>query len=197
MFVQVIKGQVGDPAGAVAALERWGQEVRPGAVGFLGSTGGVTADGRFVALARFETAEAAQANAERPEQGEWWAATERCFTGPVSFLDCTEVDVFGSGGSDRAGFVQVMAGHGDRNRLRALDATFEDRLTELRPDLLGSVRAWHDDEYTEAAYFTSESDARAAESQDPPPDAAAMLAVWQQAMGPVTYYDLAAPHLVS
>lgn len=197
MFVQVIKGQVGDADGIVAALERWRREVRPGAVGFLGSTGGVTADGRFVALARFETAKAARANAERPEQGEWWAATERCLTGPASFLDCTEVDMFGSGGSDRAGFVQVMEGHADRDRLRALDANFEDRLAELRPDLLGSLRAWHDDEYTEAAYFTSESDARAAESQAPPPDVAAMLAEWQQAMGAVGYYDLTDPRLVS
>lgn len=197
MFVQVIKGRVGDAGGVVAALERWRRDVRPGAIGFLGSTGGVTADGRFVALARFETADAARANAERPEQGEWWAATERCFAGPVSFLDCTELDVYGDGGSDRAGFVQVMEGHADRDRLRALDARFEDRLAQLRPDLLGSLRAWHDDEYTEAAYFTSESDARAAESQAPPPDAAEMLAEWQQAMGPVGYYDLTAPTLVS
>jgi len=197
MFVQVIRGRVGDAAGVMAALERWEREVRPGAVGFLGSTGGVTVDGRFVALARFETAGAAEANAERPEQGAWWAETEGCFAGPVSFLDCTEVDVSRAGGSDAAGFVQVMAGHGDRDRLRELDASFEEQVGALRPDLLGSVRAWHDDEYTEAAYFTAESDARAAEAQDLPPGAAAMFAAWQVAMGPVTYYDLTSPRLIS
>jgi hypothetical protein len=197
MFIQVIKGQVGDAAGLMEALERWRRDVRPGAAGFLGSTGGITADDRFVGLVRFASPEDAAANSRRPEQDAWWAGAERCFAGPVTFLDCSEVDVYRAGGSDDAGFVQVMAGHGDRDRLRALDAVVEERLATLRPDLLGSLRAWHDDEYTEAAYFRSEAEARSAEAQEPPPDVAAMLADWQQAMGPVTYYDLASPRLVS
>lgn len=197
MFVQVIKGRVGDKAGIVGALERWRREVRPGAVGFLGSTGGVTADGRFVALARFDSADAAEANAARPEQSRWWADTERCFAGPVAFLDCEEVDVYRAGEDGSAGFVQVMEGHADRDRLRRLDAEFEDRLAELRPDLLGSLRAWHDDEFTEAAYFTSESDARAAESQELPSDVAPAFADWQRAMGEITYYDLSSPQLIT
>jgi hypothetical protein len=197
MFIQVIKGRVDDPEGLAEALERWRRDVRPGAVGFLGSTGGVTADGWFVGMARFESQEAARANSERPEQGAWWTGAEKCFAGPVTFRDCTEVDVYRSGGSDDAGFVQVMQGHADRERLRQLDAAFEERLAEMRPDLLGSVRAWCDDEYTEAAYFSSEAEARTAESQEPPPDVAAALGDWQQAMGPVTYYDLTAPRLIS
>jgi hypothetical protein len=197
MFIQVIKGQVGDGAGLMEALERWRRDIRPGAAGFLGSTGGITTDDRFVGMIRFETPEAAQANSDRPEQADWWSSAQRCFSGPVTFLDCTEVDTYRTGGSDDAGFVQVMAGHADRDRLRTLDAAVEEQLPVMRPDLLGSVRAWHDDEYTEAAYFRSEAEARAAESQEPPPDVAAMLADWQQAMGPVTYYDLAAPRMVS
>ena len=197
MFIQVIKGRVDDPEALAAALERWRRDVRPGAVGFLGSTGGVTADGWFVGLARFESHEAARANSERPEQGAWWTEAEKCFAGPVTFRDCTEIDLYGSGGSDDAGFVQVMQGRGDRERLRQLDAAFEERLAEMRPDLLGSVRAWCGDEYTEAAYFSSEAEARAAESQEPPPEVAAALGDWQQAMGPVTYYDLTAPRLIS
>jgi hypothetical protein len=197
MFIQVITGQVADTEGLNAALERWRTEVRPGAVGFLGSTGGVTADGHFVGLARFESADAARANSERPEQGAWWQEAEQCFDGPVTFHDCTEIDVYRSGGSDDAGFVQVMQGHADRERLRDMDAKFEDRLAEMRPDLLGSVRAWDGDEYTEAAYFSTEAEARAAEAEEPPPDVAAALGDWQQVMGDVTYYDLTSPRLVS
>jgi hypothetical protein len=49
MFVQVIQGQVSDAGQARAALDRWVQELAPGATGWLGSTAGVTEDGRFIA----------------------------------------------------------------------------------------------------------------------------------------------------
>jgi len=197
MFIQVITGQVADAAGLEAALERWRTDIRPGAVGFLGSTGGITADGRFVTLARFESPEAAQANSDRPEQGAWWAEAEKCFSGPVTFQDCTEVDTYRGGGADDAGFVQVMQGRADRQQLRALDQRAEALLPELRPDLLGSLRAWSGDQFTEVAYFTSEADARAAEAQEPPPDVAEALGDWQAAMGEVTYHDLTSPRLIS
>src|ERR1700747_4456 len=67
MFVQVIQGHVSDAAQARAQLDRWAEEVAPGAVGWLGSTSGVTDDGRLVALARFESDEAARPNSDRPE----------------------------------------------------------------------------------------------------------------------------------
>jgi hypothetical protein len=68
VFVQVIQGQVADAAKVRAAMDRWGQELAPGARGWLGSTAGVTEDGRFIALARFESEEAARRNSGRPEQ---------------------------------------------------------------------------------------------------------------------------------
>ena len=70
MFVQVIRGRVTDPEQLHAALDRWSEQLAPGAHGWLGSTAGVTEDGRFVALARFESAEAARRNNDRPEQGQ-------------------------------------------------------------------------------------------------------------------------------
>lgn len=197
MFIQVITGRVADAAGLEAALDRWQSEVRPGAAGFLGSTGGVTADGRFVGLVRFESAEAAKANSDRAEQSAWWAEAEKSFSGPVTFRDCTEVDSYRGGGSDDAGFVQVMQGRADRQKLRQLDERVEPILPRLRPDLLGSVRAWHGDEYIEAAYFTSEADARAGEAQEPPPELADAMPEWQAVMGDVTYYDLTAPKLLT
>ena len=68
MFVQVIRGQVTDREQVHAALDRWSQQLAAGAPGWLGSTAGVTGDGRFIALARFESEEAARRNSARPEQ---------------------------------------------------------------------------------------------------------------------------------
>jgi antibiotic biosynthesis monooxygenase (ABM) superfamily enzyme len=85
MFVQVIRGQVSDPGEVHAALDRWSGQLAAGAPGWLGSTAGVTEDGRFVALARFDSAEAARRNSDRPEQGQWWMETSKLFTGEVTF----------------------------------------------------------------------------------------------------------------
>jgi hypothetical protein len=195
MFIQVITGAVADADGIMAAMDRWDRELRPSATGFLGATSGVTPDGHFVALARFESEAAARANSDRPEQGEWWAEAEKSFSGPVTFRDCADIDTYRGGGSDEATFVQVMEGRADRNRLREIDARAESMLPNLRPDLLGSLRAWDGDHYTEVAYFTSEAEARAAESQEPPAEFMAEMADWQDAMGEVTYYDLTTPRL--
>lgn len=197
MFIQVISGKVSDPGGLERAFDHWQRDLRPGATGFLGSTGGVTADGRFIMLVRFESADAAQANSDRPEQGTWWAEAEKCFDGPVGFLNCTDVDLYRGGGSDDAEFIQVMQGHADRARLQDFDRRAEDVLPDLRPDLLGGIRAWQGDEYVEAAYFTNEADARAGESKEPPPDFLPLLEEWREAMGEVTYFDLTSPYMMS
>jgi hypothetical protein len=201
MFIQVISGHTSDPAGVMQAIDRWQQEVRPGAVGFLGETSGVTQDGDFICLARFESVEAARANSDRAEQSAWWEATKGLFDGPVTFHDCSEVDLYHGGGSDTAGFVQVMQGRADPDHMHQLDARVEDELPQWRPDLMGSVRAWHGDgdghDYTEAAYFTSESDARTGEAQPPPAEMEAEMEEWSDLMAGVTYYDLANPQFVS
>ena len=84
MFVQVMEGKVSDFEAMRRRGEIWEQELRPGAVGFLGTTGGVTESGDSFVFARFDSEEAAHANSSRPEQGEWWAETERCYDGPVT-----------------------------------------------------------------------------------------------------------------
>src|SRR5207302_285085 len=112
MFIQVIQGKVADEAGLQRQMDRWNEQLMPGAIerGYLGSTSGATDDGTFIALARFDSADAARANSERPEQGEWWAETAKCFDGEVMFMDCDGVQTWLAGGSDDAGFVQIMEG---------------------------------------------------------------------------------------
>jgi hypothetical protein len=167
MFVQVIKGRATDTAALRRQIERWRDDVRPGARGFLGSTSGAAEDGTFVVFARFADEGSAAANASRAEQGAWWEETARYFDGEPSFRESSDVAIVFEGGSDEAGFVQVMEGQ-VIDRARAETFETDEMLEELhvaRPDLIGSVRVWFPDgRFAEAAYFTSEEDARKGES---------------------------------
>ncbi len=198
MFVQIIEGRAADREGILRQMDRWVAELRPGATGYLGSTGGVTDDGRAVLVARFESAAAAQTNSERAEQGQWWNETEKYFDGPVAFSESTEVDQLRGGGSDDAGFVQIMKGTADRDRIRALDRQLEELGTGFRPDLLGGLRMWiGSDRYVEVAYFTGEADARAGEQTAIPPELEAGMTEFQELMADVEFIDLPEPVLTS
>ena len=199
MFIQVIQGKVADAEGLRAAMDRWGRDLQPGATGWLGTTGGITDDGTFVATVRFDSEDAARRNNERPEQGAWWAATEKCFDGPVTFFDCPQVDVWMNGGSDEAGFVQVMEGHtSDADRMRDVMGRYADEMHALRPEIIGATIALHGDgAFIETVYFTSEEEARQRESMPPPPEMAQAMQDEQQLMDNITYLDLHQPWLVS
>lgn len=163
MFIQIIEGKVKDKELLRRQTERWQAELKPGAKGYLGSTTGFSADGRSLTMARFESEEAARANSERAEQGAWWNETAKAFDGEPSFQDCADVDTLFGGGSNDAGFVQVIRGRAkDQESMRRRLPEMEPRLRERRPDVLGGIMAWHGDGggFTQAMYFTSEADAR-------------------------------------
>lgn len=123
MFVQVIEGSTKSPEELHRRLEIWERDLMPGAVGYLGSTGGCTSSGDCIMIARFESRDAVMRNSARPEQSEWWAQTEKCFDGPVRFHDTEDVQLMSHGELDSATFVQVMEGHfSDRDRLVELEA---------------------------------------------------------------------------
>ena len=198
MFAQIIEGKVSDKEALRRQLERWQEDLRPGATSFLGTTAGVTDDGRFIAVARFGSAAAAKTNSERPEQGEWWAETEKCFDGPVSFTDSEEVEQFLAGGSNDAGFVQVMKTPTapDRAVLKDIDAQFEKHASVIRPDLIGGQRIWTGSGATfEVNYFTSEAEARANETNEPPAELAALFAQFSELMASTEFIDLRDPWL--
>ena len=200
MFVQVIKGQVSDAAEVQAAMNRWLDQTASGAIGWLGTTAGVTDDGTFVALARFESEDAARRNSERPEQDRWWRETAALFTDQPTFQDCSEVVQMGPGGSDDAGFVQVIEGR-VRNveRWREMNERWESMGNDFRPDVIGGVLAVHGDGgYTNAVYFTSEAEAREGEQKEPPPEMKAMMDEEMALQeGELTFYDLRKPWLAS
>lgn len=199
MFIQVIQGKVSDPQGLQRCFDRWNEELEPGAEGYLGSTSGTCEDGTHIVLARFESEEAARRNSERPEQGEWWAETEGCYDGPVTFMDCKDVTEFWGGGSDQAGFVQIMEGHtSDATRMRDLLGRARDRIQEFRPEIIGGTFATYgDDGYVEAVYFTSESEARSHEKVEIPDDLRSLFEEERELTADVAYFDLHEPVLVS
>jgi hypothetical protein len=196
MFVQVIQGRVADPARVKAALDRWAEELAPGAEGWLGSTAGVTEDGRFIALARFESEAAARRNSDRPEQDRWWAETSRLFDGEATFTDSSEVDVDTNGDPAGATFVQAMQGRtSDPERARRLMSEDSTDWSSFRPDMLGSVAAGHDGgAYTMMMWFTSEAEAREGERKDPPPELKAQMEeMGALSVGEPEFFDLKDP----
>jgi hypothetical protein len=201
MFAQVIQGRTSDAQAFRSAMDKWMRDLAPGAEGWLGSTGGVTDDGRVIAVARFESAEAAERNSRRPEQTQWWEETRRGFEGDVTFADSEDVTVDLQGDPDAAGFVQIMRG-------RATDAARGKALMEqmngldmagLRPDILGSLSIDHDGgEWTQVIYFSSEEAAREGERREMPPEAQALMAeMITISAGPPEFFDLRQPMLDS
>jgi hypothetical protein len=198
VFVQVIQGQVADAGKVRAALDRWAQELAPRATGWLGSTAGVTEDGRFIALARFESEEAARRNSARPEQDQWWTETAKLLTGQASFKDSSDITVDVTGDPDDAGFVQVIQGRGsDPERARELMGQDSSAWAAFRPDIIGSVGVGHEGgAYTVAMYFTSEAAAREGERKEPPPELKALMEEMDALnVGEPEFFDLKQPWL--
>jgi hypothetical protein len=192
VFIQAIKGSCSRPDDLKQALDRWEADLSAGAQGWLGTTAGVTDDGTFVGVVRFESAEAARANSERPEQGEWWATAEKAFDGSVEFHDCPDVTVLLDGGSDEAGFVQVIEGDVlDRKALEALDEDTS-RLREMRPEIIGGTMAVDEGgHFVQTMAFTDEEAARKGEAEAAmPEDVAEKMAA---ALRPSAFHDLRGP----
>ena len=195
MFIQVIQGKVNDADHLHREMERLRTEIKPGASGYLGSTGGVTPDGRGITLVRFDSEDAARANSDRPEQGAWWHEAVKAFDGEVTFHDCRDVDTAFAGGSNEAGFVQVIQGRAkDEEEMRRRAPQLEQQLHERRPDILGIVVGWHGDgTFTEAVYFTSAEAARqgeaATENDELRQEFMTLIA------GEPTFFDLPTPDL--
>ena len=165
MFVQIIQGTVVDADALQRSIARWRKEIKPGAHGYLGSTGGVTPDGRGITMVRFDTEAHAQANSDRAEQGAWWNEASKAFGDDVTFHNCTEVETVLGGGDNSAGFVQVLQGRtNNAAEMRRIGRESEGELKALRPDVVGGVVAFHGDGgFTQFIYFRSEEAAREGE----------------------------------
>ena len=191
MFIQIIQGKCTRQDELRAMAERWKAEIGPTARGWLGGTYGYTDDDMFVGVVRFESREAAMANSQRPEQAAWAEQMTALMDGPVEYHDCDDVTLMMDGGSDSAGFVQVIRGKvDDPARLKALMADTE-TLHQMRPEILGATLAIEaDGTFTETVAFTDEASARAGERMEPPAEVREVL---DSAMRDASFYDLHHP----
>lgn len=195
MFVQVIQGHVSDRDEVRAQLDRWLDQLAPGAEGWLGSTSGVSAGGDFVTFVCFESKEAAEHNSHRPEQHQWWMETSKLFDGEVTFHDSAAVLTWLEGPTERAGFVQFMQGKvRDAARMKQLTGEFERLAPRERPEVLGGAVALHGaDEFTQVAYFTSEQEARAGERKQLSAPLQRLMQQEWQVLSDVRFVDLPDP----
>lgn len=196
MFVQIIEGTTSNPEALYAAGEAWQAELRPGAIGYLGLTAGVTADGKAFTLVRFEDETSARANSDRPEQGAWFEKhMKTAYDAPPTFTESSDITEFMGGGSNDARFVQVMKSTGvDRAEVERLDQVFE-KFAGERPDIIGGLRVWTgDDSCIDVMYFTNEADARKGEQAEMPAELVEAMGDFT-GMGQTEYLDLVDPQL--
>jgi hypothetical protein len=195
MFVQVIKGKTNNPEAVLALGEKWQNELRPGAKGYVGSTTGVTADGTFVGVIQFTDEVAAKENSDRPEQDAFFKEMSQYIDGEPNFRESSDTALLFDGPSDKATFVQIMESTvKDRAKAEAFEAN-DEMLAELRkarPDLLGGLRVWLGNPSIEVAYFTSEADARKGESNE---EFAEQGNEFQDLYENMTYTDLPNPQI--
>lgn len=195
MFIQIIQGKCTKQDEVRALADRWREELGGSAIGWLGGTYGFTDDGMFMGIIRFESREAAMANSARPEQTAWSEQMMALMDGPVEFHDCDDVTMMLDGGSDQAGFVQVIRGKVvDPDRLKGLmaDTTM---LHEMRPEILGATLAIEaDGTFTETVAFTDEESAREGERKEMPAEVREAL---ETAMRDAVFIDLHHPWFAS
>lgn len=198
MFIQIIQGRCTRHDEMRAMADRWREELSDGAHGWLGGTYGFTDDDLFVGVVRFTDRAAAMANSQRPEQGAWAEQMLALMDGPMEYHDCDDVTLMMDGGSDDAGFVQVIRGRiEDPARLKAL-MTDTDVLHEARPEIIGATLAIEPDgTFTETVSFTDEAAARSAEARDMDGMPEDVRATIQEAMANATFYDLHHPWFAS
>jgi len=195
MFIQVVLGRAADAAVVRRQWDRWTTDLVHGAVGFAGATGGVTTDRRAVLIARFESEDSARVNAERPEQGSWWAETVADALADPEVLETADVTLHGGQGWQTARFVQVMrAKVRDRQCFEAIEDEITPRFMQLRPDLLAAYRAWFPDGSVAAIdYFTSEGEARAGEQKEMPDVVGERFREWMSLLDDVEWFDVLDP----
>ncbi len=195
MFIQIMQGTCTRPDQLRMQLDRWLTERSPQVDGWLGGTYGFTDDDMFVAVIRFDSKESAMANSGSREQSDWWARTESVFDGPVEFHDCADVTLMMDGGSDKAGFVQVIRGRADNPAVLRELMTDTELLHQARPDILGATLAIEaDGTFTETVAFTDEAAARSGEQVPMPEGLRERMA---SAMSDVRYLDLREPFFAS
>jgi hypothetical protein len=195
VFIQVIHGKTSHGDELRSLAQAWRDEGGVEAVGYLGGTYGVTDGGDFLGVIRFASRDEAMANSARPETGAFAEKMAALMDGPVEFHDCDDVTTLLDGGSDDAGFVQVIAGQVDDPEPVKAMAHDPGDLRAMRPEIIGGTLALEPDgSFFQTIYFTDEDSARKGEQLEPPAEIRAQL---ESMMAGATFYDLTDPWFTS
>jgi hypothetical protein len=200
MFIRVIQGRATNPPGIRRDLGRWQRQLAADADGWLGSTAGITEDGWSITVVRFASEAHARRNSDRSEQREWWRDASQHLA-RVVFHDASKVHTYRDGGSDQAGFVQIIQGHTDHmERMVSLGRDQEEVLAREAPHILGVTVAEHADrpgDFTQIVYFTSEQDARSYDQDAPIEEDEPAQEERRSLMTNLRSFDLRDPQLLS
>lgn len=193
MFIQMVQGRCAQQDDMRMLVDDWCRTMadRPG---WLGGTYGFTDDSAFVGVVRYESAGACRELCATDDAALWWACADSLFDGAPEIHQSEDVSIMLEGGSDDAGFVQVMRGRvADPAKLRRLmtDQSMTSMLHEARPEIIGGTLLIEDDgTFTETIAFTDEDAARRGEQMQMPEEVAAEF---EGAIADVQYYDLHRP----
>jgi len=188
VFIQVIKAKTSRQDEARALLQEW-NDIPDVDGGPLGGTFGFTDDGTFIGVVRFESRETARANSDQAETDAMAQRMTELMDGPPEYYDCDDVTVWLDGGSDDAGFVQVIIGKtDDADRLKEVMGDDSNDVQQERPDIIGGTFALTDDgTFINTIAFTDEASAREGEKNSSPPEE------MQTVMRDLQYFDLRDP----
>lgn len=202
MFVEIFEGHVRDAAGLRTQIDRWAKILPSGALGWLGATGGIADDGTAILVARFASEVAIVDYLKEKELDDdkfpWGSDIHPHIWSQVTIRYSAVVDTFGKGGTDNAGFVQVIQGRGNRDNMVAEQAALDEFLARTQPDVHGGIVAWHEDgAFTQVVYFASEAEARDNEQVDLPTEGAERFGKVLADLEMERYIDLRHPWLYS
>ena len=193
MFIQMVQGACDQQDDMRMLVDDWCTEVAD-QPGWLGGTYGFTEDDHFVGVVRWDSKASCDDYCTREGAAWWWAAASELLHSKAEIHQSEDVTLMLQGGSDDAGFVQIMKGKvGDADLLRRIstDQEMTAMLHQARPDIIGSTLLIEDDgSFVETISFTDEAAARAGEKQEMPAEAAADM---EHAMQDVHYIDLHHP----
>ena len=192
MFIQVMQAKSTRQDEVRALTEEWNDLPDDGS-GFLGATYGFTDDDEFIGVVRFESKEKAMANSSRPETDAMAKRMAELMDGPPTFHDCDDVTVWRDGGSDDAGFVQIIQGKtDDPDRLKEVMSADANDMRAQRADIIGGTFGLEaDGTFTNTVAFTDEASAREGETKSGPPEEI------QSLMSDLKFYDLRDPWFAS
>ena len=168
MFVWVLEGKAADPGEIGFQLGHWTNQFGE-TPGYLGATGGVTDDRRFLMFVRWESEDAGDALLMRPEQVDWYEEFQQSFDGTVEFVETGDVTTQLAGGPmPPVSYRRSRSQASTAERVEAADREVREHRTPGPARFDRRIRVWTaPDGFVGANYFTSEHDARAGEKQSP------------------------------